>query len=106
MGRARLLAAGLSLAAVTAVAPLASEAGTPCTADWPMFQHDPGRSATAGCTDLTPVDAPTLQPRWFLQTDGAVTAEPAIAWGHAFVGDGTGLMHAVDMKTGKDAWTF
>ena len=106
MRRATLLAAGLSLAAVTAVAPVASRAGTPCTSDWPMFQHDPARSATATCTQLTPVDAATLQPQWFLQTDGAVTAEPAIVWGHAFVGDGTGQMHAVDMTTGKASWTF
>jgi outer membrane protein assembly factor BamB len=106
MRRATLLGAGLSLVAVTAVAPAAGRAGTSCTSDWPMFQHDPARSATTNCTDLTPVGAATFQPRWFLQTDGAVTAEAAIAWGHAFIGDGTGRMHAVDMATGKDSWTY
>jgi outer membrane protein assembly factor BamB len=106
MRRTTLLGAGLSLAAVMATAPAASQAAAPCSSDWPMFQHDPARTASAACTRLTALNVATLKPRWFLQTGGAVTAEPAIAWGRAFVGDGTGLMHAVDMTTGKDDWTF
>ena len=106
MRRATLLGAGLSLATMMAVCPAATRAAAPCSDDWPMFQHDPARTAVASCTSLTPLDAVKLQPRWFLQTDGAVTAEPAIAWAHAFVGDGTGQMHAVDMATGADTWTF
>jgi outer membrane protein assembly factor BamB len=106
MRRATLLGAWLPLAAMAVVSPAATHAAAPCNSDWPMFQHDPARTASATCTSLTPLDAPRLQPRWFLQTDGAVTAEPAIAWGHAFVGDGNGRMHAVDMATGADSWTF
>jgi len=106
MQRGILLGTALSLVAMTVGLPVATQAASPCHADWPMFQHDPARTAQATCTDLTTVDAAKLQPRWFLQTDGAVTAEPAIAWGHAFVGDGTGRMHAVDMATGNDSWTF
>ena len=106
MRRATVIGAGLSLAAITVVTPAATQAAPSCTSDWPMFQHDPARTAHATCATLTTLDAPRLQPRWFLQTDGAVTAEPAIAWGHAFVGDGTGTMHALDMATGRDAWTF
>jgi outer membrane protein assembly factor BamB len=106
MRRATLLGAGLLLAATMAATPAATHAAAPCNSDWSMFQHDPARTASATCTGLTPLTAAELQPRWFLQTDGAVTAEPAIAWGHAFVGDGNGEMHAVDMTTGKDSWTF
>lgn len=106
MRRTTLLGAGLSLAVVTAIVPAATRAATPCAASWPMFQHDPSRTANATCTGLTTVSVPTLQPKWFLQTNGAVTAEPAIAWGHAFVGDGNGVMHAVDMTAGTDSWTF
>lgn len=106
MRRATLLGAGLSLAMLMAVVPAATQAAAPCNNDWPMFQHDPARTASATCTGLTTLDAPQLQPQWFVQTDGAVTAEPAIAWGHAFVGDGTGTIHAVDMATGEDSWTF
>ena len=106
MRRANSLGAVLTLVAMGVVGPTVTQAAAPCNSDWPMFQHDPARTATATCTSLTTLDAPTLQPRWFLKTDGAVTAEPAIAWGHAFVGDGTGVMHAVDMATGKDSWTF
>jgi len=106
MRRGTLLAAGLSLVVVMGVAPAATRAGIPCAGDWPMFQLDPARTASATCTSLTTAAAATLKPRWFLQTNGAVTAEPAVAWDHAFIGDGTGLVHAVDMTTGKDTWTF
>lgn len=106
MRRAALLGAGLSLVVIATVAPPSSQAVMSCASDWPMFQHDPARSATASCTLLSTTSIATLKPRWFLQTDGAVTAEPAIAWGHAFVGDGSGVMHAVDMTAGTDSWTF
>ena len=106
MRRGTLLRAGLSLVIGAAVAPAATTSAAPCASDWPMFQHDPGRTASATCTSLTTTAVATLKPQWFLQTGGAVTAEPAIAWSHAFVGDGVGLVHAVDMATGKDAWTF
>jgi len=106
MRRAALLGAGLSLVVIATIAPASSQAVMSCASDWPMFQHDQARSATATCTLLSTTGVATLKPRWFLQTGGAVTAEPAIAWDHAFVGDGTGLMHAVDVTTGKDSWTF
>ena len=106
MRRTALLAALASLAGLTAVVPAVGHAGMQCSSDWPMFQHDIGRTATAACTLVTALSAPTLQPRWFIKTPGDVTAEPAVADGHAFVGDGTGLMHAIDMTSGKDTWTF
>ena len=106
MRRGTLLRAGLSLAIVTVAAPAVTTSAAPCAGDWPMFQHDPARTASASCTSLSATAVATLKPQWFLQTAGAVTAEPALAWNHAFVGDGNGLMHAVDMTTGKDAWTF
>ena len=105
-GRVALCGTGAALVAVTAVMPASGQAARHCSTDWPTFQHDAGRTASATCTDLAPADVATLLPRWFLPTPGDVTAEPAIAWRHAFVGDGTGVMHAVDMATGKDSWTF
>ena len=96
----------MSLLTLTTVVPSVSRAASHCSADWPTFQHDAARTAQATCTSLSPVAVPTLRPRWFLQTPGSVTAEPAIVGDRAFVGDGTGRMHAVDMTTGKDAWTF
>src|SRR4051812_6070524 len=104
--RAALLAAAASLLTLATVVPSGSPAAGPGGAAGPPSQHAVSRPASATCTDLPPPSVPTLQPQWFLPTPGEVTAEPAIAWGHAFVGDGTGVMHAVDMATGKDAWTF
>lgn len=106
MRRTALLGALASLAAITAVVPTMGHAATPCNSDWPMFQHDSSRTAAATCSAITALSVPTLQPRWFLQTPGDVTSEPAVANGHAYVGDGTGVMHAIDMNTGTDAWSF
>ena len=101
-----LRAAAASLVVLASLVPTLGEAATPCTGNWPMFQHDPSRAAAATCTGVTPLSVPTLQPRWFLRTAGDVTAEPAVVDNQAFVGDGTGVMHAIDMKTGTDTWTF
>lgn len=106
MRRPALLGALASLAAITTVVPATGRAATPCNADWPMFQHDSSRTAAASCSGVTPLSVPTLQPRWFLATGGDVTAEPAVAEGQAYVGDGVGVMHAIDMNTGSDSWTF
>ena len=100
------LAAGASVVALIPILPAAAGTARSCRTDWPTFQHDAGRTAAAVCTDLTPLAVPGLTPRWFLRTTGAVTAEPAISAGHAFVGDGSGTMHAVDMATGEESWTF
>src|SRR5436305_11213299 len=104
--RATLLAAVASLLTLAAVVPSVSRAANHCSTDWPTFQHDSGRTASATCTDLSVQRVPTLAPQWFVPTSGDVTAEPAIAAGRAYVGDGTGQMHAVDMTTGTSAWSF
>lgn len=104
--RSTLLGAVTSLVVVAATVPSVGEAARPCNADWPTFQHDAARTASVTCTGLTPLAVPALRLKWFLKTTSQVTAEPAISWGHAFVGDGTGRMHAVGMTTGKDSWTF
>jgi outer membrane protein assembly factor BamB len=106
MRRTALLGALASLASLMTVVPTLGRAATPCVADWPMFQHDAERTAAASCTAITTLSVPTLKPRWFLKTNGDVTAEPAVAEGLAYVGDGTGVMRAIDMKTGTDSWSF
>ena len=70
-----------------------------------MYQHDASHTA-AGCSKLSPSSAPTLHPAWFTPTNGAVTAEPTVAAGTVFVGDSTGVFHALDQATGATRWTF
>lgn len=70
-----------------------------------MYQHDAGHTAS-GCSQLSPSSAPTLHPAWFSPTNGAVTAEPTVAAGTVFVGDSTGVFHALDQATGASRWTF
>jgi outer membrane protein assembly factor BamB len=70
-----------------------------------MYQHDAHHTAN-GCSTLAPTTAPTLHPAWFTSTPGAVTAEPTVANGTVFVGDSTGVFHALDQATGASKWTF
>ena len=83
----------------------AQSAATRCRADWPMFQHDPGHSAT-GCTRIAPTNVATLAPKWFVRTGGAVTAEPAVVGGTVYIGDGDGVMHALAADSGRSRWSF
>src|SRR5437763_14097223 len=98
MRRARVAVTALATSALVAgvIVPVVGNAAGACSSDWPMFQHDAARTASAGCTDIGTLTAPTLAPGWFVKTDGAVTAEPAVGAGSAYVGDSTGLTPAVD----------
>jgi outer membrane protein assembly factor BamB len=112
--RTRLVAAGtaslviLSAGGASALsANTAAPEGPPkgCSATWPMYQHDASHTAS-GCSQLSPSSVPTLHPGWFTPTNGAVTAEPTVASGTVFVGDSTGVFHALDQTTGASRWTF
>jgi len=48
----------------------------------------------------------TLAPRWFVPTQGAVTAEPAVVNGTVYVGDSGGTFRAIDAATGSVRWSF
>jgi outer membrane protein assembly factor BamB len=105
-----LLTAGLAGAGIVASSVgsgLASAAvtGASCPAGWPMYQHDAGHTAQ-GCSSLSPTSVTTLHPAWFASTPGAVSAEPTVADNTVFVGDSTGLFHAVSQTTGASEWTF
>ncbi|MHB1784618.1 MAG: outer membrane protein assembly factor BamB family protein [Acidimicrobiales bacterium] len=83
----------------------AARAAAPCS--WPMYQHDAARTGAAGdCATISPASAPTLGPRWFFPTGGAVTASPAVAGGNVYVGDGNGTFYAIDAATGAEKWSF
>lgn len=105
-----ILAAGLAGAGAVVVggphSAVASAAVTgTCPDSWTTYQHDAAHTAT-GCSTISPVNAPTLRPAWFVATPGAVSAEPTVADDTVFVGDSTGLLHAVSQDSGASKWTF
>lgn len=85
--------------------PVAAHA-TPSPCDWPLYQHDAGRRAAAGCTSISPSNVATLVPRWFDRTERPVTASPIVVGGTVFVGDWGGVFHAIDAATGHEHWQF
>src|SRR5207248_3243921 len=100
-----LLAAALLIAIAIPPARASVEVGA---CDWPMFGHDEGRSfaAPVTCTALTPVNAATLRPKWYVPMPDAVSASPAIVGGKVYVGDWAGNFYRLDAATGAINWTY
>jgi outer membrane protein assembly factor BamB len=44
--------------------------------------------------------------RWQRNLGGAISAGPVTAGAVAYVASSTGVLHAIDVRTGKDSWTF
>jgi len=70
-------------------------------ADWPVFGHDPGRSA------LQPGSPPAsgLRRAWSVPVPGAVYAQPVVADGKVVVATETDQVLAFDAATGRLAWS-
>lgn len=99
------LAAGSGRSSTPSSAPSSAASKSACTADWPTFQHDADHTGTA-CGAINTANASTLIPGWFAPTANTVTAEPAVAGGTVFVGDGAGTFYAFAASTGRQLWTF
>ena len=99
----------LPLVAATAAGAASSSRGfqgiSGCSPDWPSFQHDQSHTGST-CSQITPANVDTLSPAWFYRTSSAVTAEPAIVAGTAYVGDNGGLFYALPLSSGTPTWTF
>lgn len=70
-------------------------------ADWPMHRGDPqlqGRAAMAAPAK------PELA--WTFSAGKPVKAAAAIAGGRVFFGDDDGVVHALELTTGKELWKF
>ena len=101
---ALLLIASLGVVCIAADAP---PAAAPAAQDWPAFH---------GGGPLTGVAAPLpagdgsgeLKLRWTYYTDesdpAGIAGGAAIVGDTAYVGDDAGILHAVDLKTGKRKW--
>jgi hypothetical protein len=104
--------AALTVLLLLVIAPLGGRADEqPC--DWPMYGHDLGHSFAANCSSIEKVGVhgvSTLRPKWVFPTPSTVTAQPAVAWGTAFVGSGDGTFYAMatDPPPGpvSPLWTF
>ena len=72
----------------------------PSAADWPTYDHDPGRSAAA-----TGVPAPgTLRVAWHQPLDGAVYAQPLVIGGLIVAVTEGGSFYALNARSGKVIW--
>ena len=71
------------------------------TGDWPQFRANPSLTGVAS----VPLPA-SLKLLWTYDAGGAVESSAAIVGGVAFVGSGSGEIHAVDLATGKARWKY
>jgi len=70
-------------------------------ADWPMHRGSPQLQGVAD----QPAP-PEAQLAWTFNAGKAVKSSPAIAGGRVFFGDDAGIVHAVDLASGKEVWKF
>jgi hypothetical protein len=69
--------------------------------DWPTFRHDAARHGTTPATVGT-----TTKESWCVKL-GAGLTQPVVAGGRVFAAAREShTIHALDLKTGKTAWTF
>jgi outer membrane protein assembly factor BamB len=101
---ASALVASLGLCACDAepaAPPTAPQATSAPATDWPMHRGDPqlqGRAAEA---------APkTPELRWTFKAGQPVKGSAAIAAGRTYFGDDGGVLHCVNLQTGKEVWKF
>jgi outer membrane protein assembly factor BamB len=70
-------------------------------ADWPMHRGDP---QLQGRADMAAPAKPEVF--WTFKAPKPIKAGAAISQGRVFVGDDSGVVHALDVATGKEQWTF
>jgi outer membrane protein assembly factor BamB len=103
---AALLSAPLTASALPAPPHLPLPAAPSC--DWPTFGQNNSRTFAApdACTSLSRLTAPTLHPKWFVNTSSPVSAQPVVVDGTVYVGTGGGTFYAVDAASGTTKWTY
>ncbi len=74
---------------------------TSAFADWPMHRGGP---QLRGLAQMPAPAKPTQL--WSTNLGKPIKAGAAIAGGRVFVGDDAGVVHALELSTGKELWTF
>jgi len=97
-----------AMAAAAALCALAPAASRAAGCNWPMYGHDPSHtfSQSAACAQINPANVATLTERWFFQTDVPISASTTVVNGIAYIGDWGGKMHAIEVATGTEVWSF
>lgn len=83
-----------------ALVAFAAECGQ-ARADWPMHRGSPRLN---GFASMSAVDAP--KEVWTFTAGKPVKGGAAIAGGRVFVGDDSGVIHALELQTGREIWSF
>jgi polyvinyl alcohol dehydrogenase (cytochrome) len=75
---------------------------------WNGWGADPENTRYQKDAGLTAEDVPKLKLKWAFGFPGATSAysQPAVAGGRLFVGSATGVVYALDAKTGCAHWSF
>lgn len=100
----RLLQAVIAVFAVIGLA----NAATRAESDWPAFHR--GGALTGEAAASADPGPPPLKTRWTYRTSdagrAAILASVAIVGDAVYVADAGGVLHAVDLKTGKVRWKY
>lgn len=84
---------------------LSALGAVPASADWPIYGHDLANSRDGGAGGPTRAQASTLKPAWsFKSPSGDFTGTPVVARGVLVAGDYSGVVYALDARTGKLRW--
>lgn len=88
-----------------AVAPRRALTGAPAArsyAPWPSFGHDPSHT---GASQV--VGPQSARIRWRRRLEGPVVPGPVVGRGGVvYAASNGGVLHALDLRTGRDRWTF
>lgn len=83
-------------------ATLATPAQVAEAAQWPGAMHD---AAHSGATNARGPSSGRL--RWTRRLEGVVTPGPAVAADETiYAASNAGILHAIDLRSGKDRWSF
>jgi outer membrane protein assembly factor BamB len=74
--------------------------------DWPMYLHDPQRTADSGPGEsvISPSNAGQLTRLWSFQTGAGIAASSSIVGGTVYIGSWDGFEYALDALKGFQKW--
>ena len=84
---------------------LCAPGAVPASADWPIYGHDLSNSRVAVSAGPAPAQVGALRRAWaFSSPSGDFTGTPVVARGVVVAGDYSGVVYALDARTGRVRW--